>query len=181
MDTNNTFGWPKIHSKTHSQYSIYIAVFFLKISLLISPEHQDHLQNYFEPSENCFQIIQTEWTTNNTFRWPKIHSKTHWQYTIQYCCFLQHHIYQSRTSRPPSELFWTQIYIYCYFPSQISLPVSPEHQDHIQNDFEPPDNCFQISLTKWTTNNTFGWPKIHSKTHSQYSIYIAVFFLKFHF
>src|SRR6266496_1366306 len=103
----------------------------------ISPKHQDHLQNYFEPPENCFRIIQTKWTTNNTFGRPKTHSKTYLQYSIQYCCFLS----------PTSHL------------------ISPEHQDHLQNYFEPPENCFQISLTKWTTNNTFGQPKTHSKTH----------------
>src|SRR6266496_4287714 len=119
----------------------------------ISPEHQDYLQNNFEPPENCFQIIQTEWTTNDTFGKPKIHSKTHSQYSI---------------------------YILLFSFSSISS-VSPEHQDHLQNYFKPPENCFQIIQTEWTTNNTFGQPKTHSKTHSQYSIYIPVFFLKFHF
>src|SRR6266496_2811106 len=68
--------------------------------------------------------------------------------------------------------------IYCCFLAQTSHLISPEHQEHLQNYFEPPENCFRIIQTQWTTNNTFGRPKIHSKTHSQYNIYIAIFFLK---
>src|SRR6266581_819123 len=69
-------------------------------------------------------------------------------------------------------------YIYCCFLSQTSHLISPEHQEHLQNYFEPPENSFRIIQTPWTTNNTFARPKIHSKTHSQYNIYIAIFFLK---
>ena len=66
-------------------------------------------------------------------------------------------------------------YIYCYFLSQTSHLISPEHQEHLQNYFEPPENSLRIIQTPWTTNNTFARPKTHSKTHSQY---IAAFLLK---
>src|SRR6266496_2417796 len=61
--------------------------------------------------------------------------------------------------------------IYCCFLVQTSHLINPEHQEHLQNYIEPPENCFRIIQTQWTTNNTFGRPKIHSKTHSQYNIY----------
>src|SRR6266568_2229739 len=102
--TNTICGRPKTFKNT---FTIHHTILLFSSSSIASviPEHQDHRQNYFEPPENCFQIIQMQWTTNNTFGWPKIHSKTHLQYTMQYCCFL----------------------------SEISLLISPKHQDHLQN------------------------------------------------
>ncbi len=90
---------------TFITYNIQYCCFLAQSSHLISPERQNHLQNYFEPPENCFQIIQTKWTPNNTFGQPKTHS----QYNINILLFSLSNFTsnQSRTSRPPSELLLT--------------------------------------------------------------------------
>ncbi len=122
-------------------------------SHLISPEHQDHLQIYFEPPENCFWIIQTKWTTNNAFGQPKTHSKTHSQYNIYMLqfSFLNFTSNQSRTSRLPSELFWTTWKLFSNHSSAV------DHQQHIR-----------------MVKNTF--KTIHNISY----IYVAVFLLKLH-
>src|SRR6266581_4560463 len=120
---------------------IHIYCYFLSQTLhLISPEHQGHLQNYFEPPENCFRIIQTQWTTNNTFGRPKIHSKTHSQYNIYILLFSFSNLTsnQSRTSRTPSELFWTTRKLFSNHTNTV------DHQQHIRTAKNTFKNTFTI-------------------------------------